>query len=208
MRIDCAGGILISPQKLAEQTEKREGLAGSNHSICFESDATGMSGEAGEITVDDVLGHVVPGRMDVLVDGHGPEGGGCYVPDEVQTDCWTVCDAKCAGLCLAHVPPTVALRECSDGVCAGYTLLQAAELSREWQREMVVVQLDVRKAFDHVEHRAAFKAMKLQGLSLFSMALIAAIWRGNCMRARLGNCNVEQNSDEQRGCPKEHRNLR
>ena len=51
---------------------------------------------------------------------------------------------------------------------------------------MVVVQLDVRKAFDHVEHRKSFKAMKLQGVSLFSMALITTIWRGSCMRARLG----------------------
>ena len=50
----------------------------------------------------------------------------------------------------------------------------------------MVVQLDVKKAFDHVDHRAAFKAMKLQGVSLFSMALIAAIWNGSCMKARLG----------------------
>ena len=64
--------------------------------------------------------------------------------------------------------------------------LKAAELSREWQREIVVVQLDVKKAFDHVDHRAAFKAMKLQGVSLFSMALIAAFWNGSCMKARLG----------------------
>ena len=50
----------------------------------------------------------------------------------------------------------------------------------------MVVQLDVKKAFDHVDHRAAFKAMKLQGVSLFSMALIAAIWSGSCMKACLG----------------------
>ena len=67
-----------------------------------------------------------------------------------------------------------------------FLLLQAAELSREWQKEIVVVQMDVKKAFDHVDHRAAFKAMKLQGVSLFSMALIAAIWNGSCMKARLG----------------------
>ena len=66
-----------------------------------------------------------------------------------------------------------------------FLLLQAAELSREWQRESVVVQLDVKKAFGHVDHRAAFKAMKLQGVSFFSMALIAAIWNASCMKARL-----------------------
>ena len=41
--------------------------------------------------------------------------------------------------------------------------------------EEVVAQLDVRKAFDHVDHRAAFTAMRLQGISLLSIALIAAI---------------------------------
>ena len=41
-----------------------------------------------------------------------------------------------------------------------FLLLQAAELSRELQKEIVVVQMDVKKAFDHVDHRAAFKAMK------------------------------------------------
>ena len=49
-----------------------------------------------------------------------------------------------------------------------------------------MVQLDVKKAFDHVDHRAAFRAMKLQGVSLFSMALIAAIWNGSCTKACLG----------------------
>ena len=67
-----------------------------------------------------------------------------------------------------------------------FLLLQAAELSREWQKEIVVVQSDVKKAFDHVDHRAAVKAMKLQGVSLFSMTLIAAIWNGSCMKRAWG----------------------
>ena len=53
------------------------------------------------------------------------------------------------------------------------------------ERNFVVVQLDVKKGFDHVDHRAAFRAMKLQGVSLFSMALIAAIWNESCMKAPL-----------------------
>ena len=39
-----------------------------------------------------------------------------------------------------------------------FLLLKAAELSREWPKEIVVLQLDLKKAFDHVEHRAAFFA--------------------------------------------------
>ena len=46
---------------------------------------------------------------------------------------------------------------------------------------MVVVQLDVKRAFDHVDRRAAFKAMRLQILRPFSVALVAAIWNGSCM---------------------------
>ena len=82
-----------------------------------------------------------------------------------------------------------------------FLLLQAAELSREWQREMVVVQLDVREAFDHVEHRAAFKAMKLQGLSLFSKALIAAIWRGSCMRETVMSSKIQMSRGLPQGAP-------
>ena len=66
-----------------------------------------------------------------------------------------------------------------------FLLLKAAELSLERQKE-IVVQLDVKIAFDHMEHGAALKAMRLQRLSLFSMALTAAIWSGSCTKARLG----------------------
>ena len=48
----------------------------------------------------------------------------------------------------------------------------------------MVVQLDVKKAFDHVDHRAALKAMKYQSVSLFFDGL--AIWSGSCMKACLG----------------------
>ena len=68
----------------------------------------------------------------------------------------------------------------------------------------MVVQLDVRKAFDHVDHRAALKAMKLQGVSLFSMALIAAIWSGSCMKACLGTVTshkVQMSRGLPRGAP-------
>ena len=86
---------------------------------------------------------------------------------------------RCESVQTAFVPKTHA----DAGL---FLLFKAAELSREWQREIVVVQLDVKKAFDYVDHRAAFKAMKLQGVSLFSMALIAAIWSGSCRKAFLG----------------------
>ena len=52
---------------------------------------------------------------------------------------------------------------------------------------MVVVQLDEKNAFDHVEHRAAFKAMRLQGLGPISVALIATIWEASRMTASLGS---------------------
>ena len=107
---------------------------------------------------------------------------------QVQTDRWFVC---------AQI-----IREFEDGVCAEdarscwlvLVIARSAELSREWRKEVVVMQLDVKRAFDHVDHRAAFKAMRLQSLRPFSMALIAAVWNGSCMKA-LGNCIVEQISD-------------
>ena len=172
-----------------EHTEKWERFTGSVHSGCFESIASGMSGKAGEIVVGDVLGHEFSEGMAVLFGGCGCESGGCNVFDPVQADRWLMRDAKRLGLRMAQVTPSTAVRECAvpkTHADAGlFLLLQVAELSREWQREIVVVQLDVKKAFDHVDHRAAFKAMRLQGVSPFSVALMAAIWNGSCMKARL-----------------------
>ena len=161
-----------------------------------------MFGEVGEVAVVGVLERGFPGRLAVFVDGNGPESGGCNVLDQVQANRWTVCDAK--SLWLKSLPPLrfesvqTAFVPKTHSDTGLFLLLKAAELSREWQREIVVVQLDVKKAFDHVDHRAAFKAMKLQGVSLFSMALIAAIWEWKLYEGMLGNGDVKQSSDESR----------
>ena len=75
-----------------------------------------------------------------LYDGNGSESGRCIVLDQVQVDSWTVCDAKSLGLCLAQVTPSTEIRERAAFVPkthadAGlFLLLQAAELSQEWQK--------------------------------------------------------------------------
>ena len=77
---------------------------------------------------------------------------------------------------------------------------RAAELSRKSRVPLVLAQVGVRKAFDHVDHRAAFKAMRLQGVSLHAIALIAAIWASSVVRVRLG----QESSDDipmDRGLP-------
>ena len=62
---------------------------------------------------------------------------------DVQAYSWTVCDAESLGLRLAQVTPSTETRElqtafvpkthADDGL---FLLLKAAELSREWQREL------------------------------------------------------------------------
>ena len=69
---------------------------------------------------------------------------------------------------------------------------RAAELCREWRVPLVLAQLNIRKAFDHVDHRAAFKAMRLRGISRYSIALTAAIWASSVVAVRLG----QESSDE------------
>ena len=145
-----------------------------------------MFGKTGKIAVDDVLGYDRPGGLALLVDVDGSESGGCNVLDEVQANYWAVCDAKkswamCGSCHSSHCDTRVRRRRLCRRhlqMLGLFLLLQAAEMSREWQREIAVVQLDIK-------HRAAFKAMKLQGVSMFPMALIAAIWNGSCMKARL-----------------------
>ena len=65
--------------------------------------------------------------------------------------------------------------------------MRAAELAREWRQPLITAQLDLKKAFDHVDHRAAFKAMKLQGIGLPEIALIAAIWHQSSVQVNLGH---------------------
>ena len=107
---------------------------------------------------------------------------------------------KCESVQTAFVPKTHA----DAGL---FLLLKAAELSREWQNEIVVVQLDVKKAFDHVDHRAAFKAMKLQGVSFFLDGLDCGNLEWKLHEGMLGNGDVEQSSDESRIASTSRRNL-
>ena len=104
--------------KCLDEIEKREKFTGSNHSRCFESIASRMFGEIGEIAVVDVLGYDFPGRLAVLYDGNGSESGGCNVLDQVQANRWAVCAAKRLGLRMAQVTPSTEIRERSNCVCA------------------------------------------------------------------------------------------
>ena len=165
LRMDCAGGMLISPKETGKslEVEKRDRLTGSDH-------------------------------MAVLFDSCGTRSGGRNVFVQVQADRWLVRDAKNLGLRMAQITPSTAVRKCAESVCAEDTrrcwsvraAASSRTIARMAERGIVVVQLDVKKAFDHVDHLAALKAMGLQGASLFSMALIAALWNLSRMRARLG----------------------
>ena len=185
--------------KSLEEVEKRRRLIGSDYSRCSESIAPGMSGKLARSL----------SRM--CWEMTFPEDWLCFLtvmaPKVVGATCLTKF-RPIAGLCaMRKVLGYVwlkSLRPLTHADAGLVLLLQAADLSREWKREIVVVQLDVKKAFDHVDHRAAVKAMKLQGVSLFSMALIAAIWNGSCMKVRLGTVSsnkVRMNRGLLQGAP-------
>ena len=144
----CAGGMLISPEKLENVLKKLKNGKGSPDQIfarCSKIIASRMFGEAGKIVVADVLGYEFPGRLAVLVDGDGSESGGCNVIDQVQTDSWIVCDAKSLGLRMAQVTSSTKIRECANGICAEdacrcWTVCAVESgrtVSREWQREIL-----------------------------------------------------------------------
>ena len=63
-------------ESLAE-VEKREGFTGPDHSGCFEGIASRMIGKICEIAVEDVLGHDLPGGLDVHFEGNGTKSGLC-----------------------------------------------------------------------------------------------------------------------------------
>ena len=69
---------------------------------------------------------------------------------------------------------------------AAHLLLRVAELSREWDKPACVAQLDLKKAFDHVSHVAAFDAMNQQKVPLAAQALIAKLWDITTVVGKLG----------------------
>ena len=78
--------------------------------------------------------------------------------------------------------------------------LRIGELCREWNLECNAAQLDVRKAFDHVCHAAALRAMEEMGVGDHSRALIAKAWSLSKVRARLATKTSEPVNLE-RGLP-------
>ena len=113
-----------------------------------------MFGEIGKIAVVHVLGHDFPGRLAMLNYGNGSESGGCNVLDQVQANRWDVCDAKSLGPRLAHVTSSTEIRERTNCVCAEDAcrclclLLQAAELSRVWQKRNCAYKISANNGVD------------------------------------------------------------
>ena len=167
--MDCAGGTLISTKKLERVFNNMKGNCSSvkNTDDVKKALPSGMSEEAGQIVVCDVLGHAFLEGLALFFHSYGTENGGCKVFVQVRADRWLVRKGKILGfVCLLSLLPfryesvqTAFVRK-THAVAILFSLLQATELSREWQREIVVVHLDVEKAFHHVDHRAAFKAMR------------------------------------------------
>ena len=73
--------------------------------------------------------------------------------------------------------------QAADGV---FALKRASELSREWDKGLFVLQLDLSKAFDRVKHSAIIRALKLQGCSLQCLAVLCAMLQNSKTSATLG----------------------
>ena len=87
--------------------------------------------------------------------------------------------------------------QASDG---GFVLKRAAELSREWNGQICVAQLDLTKAFDRVKHSAVLNALRLQGCSMQCLGVISTIFLQSQMSVRLGHVNADA-VDMRRGLP-------
>ena len=81
-----------------------------------------------------------------------------------------------------------------------FALLKAAELSKQWGEPLYVAQLDLKKAFDHVDRGAAIDALKLQGASLHTIAWITQLWDSHSLEMRMGSITTER-FETTRGLP-------
>ena len=53
-----------------------------------------------------------------------------------------------------------------------YVLKRAAELAREWAVPMVIVQLDLKKAFDRIRHSEVLRCLRKKGVSTQLLAVL------------------------------------
>ena len=208
MRMDCAGGMLISPKKLENVLKKLKNGKGSPDQITA-----------------DVLKALPPECLEKLARSLSlmcwnmdfPEDWLCsstvMAPKVVGATCLTKFRPT-AGLCamrkvlgyvwLKSLPPLryesvqTAIVPKTHADAGLFLLLKAAELSREWQREIVVVQLDVKKAFDHVDHRAAFQGNEIARCQFVFDGLDCGNLEWKLHEGMLGNGDVKQSSDESR----------
>ena len=88
----------------------------------------------------------------------------------------------------------------SHAAAGVFMLKRAAELSKEWGRELYVVQVDLCKAFDRVKHTAGIQALKLQGASLQCVAVFCMLMRLSAMCFNLAGA-VSDYVDLMRGLP-------
>ena len=162
LRMDCAGGMLTSPKKLENDLKKLKNGKGSPDQItadvlkalpseCLEKLARSLSLMCWDRTFPEkwlcsitVMAPKVVGAT--CLTKFRPIAGLCAM-GKVSGYVWlkSLPPLKYESVQTAFVPKTHA----DAGL---FLLLQAAELSREWQKEIAVVQLDVKKAFDHVDH--------------------------------------------------------
>ena len=61
------------------------------------------------------------------------------------------------------------------------------EISREWNLDCYIAQVDIKSAFDRVKHSAVLNAIKTCGGSKQTLALLASLLQGTKTQFRLGN---------------------
>ena len=104
-----------SKEKVLRQAEILETIARRDHGRRFERTAARLSGIFGESAVGDVWRDELLGGMDVFHECDGTKSCWRHERGQILAD---VCDAKSIGLRWLKSPPSIAVRECADRVCA------------------------------------------------------------------------------------------
>ena len=72
-----------------------------------------------------------------------------------------------------------------------FTLKRAAELARAWDVPLVVVQLDLKKAFDRVSHISVLACLRRKGVSTQLLAVLAQMWERSTVRGKLATVTAQ-----------------
>ena len=80
----------------------------------------------------------------------------------------------------------------AQAIMGAHSLLLAAEKAKEWGQDLFAAQIDLKKAFDHVNRDKALQALKAKGVSSHHLAWMSKMWQEHSLVMKMGGYETQR----------------